>query len=123
VQVLHVIHDIFRCSAYSCRRKPEFQSSQIGHCRHTGKLMTTDLTVGPMPNRVSADQVVIFAETEPSFHLPSVKSGFNGFTRRPVHDRYVMKIVCRKQIFNSFQRAIHVRGDNIRRHDVTDKYN
>jgi hypothetical protein len=46
--------------------------------------VTADFTVGTVSNGASANQVIIFAETKPVFHLPPVEAGFYDFARRSV---------------------------------------
>jgi len=47
--------------------------------------MTAYLTVGPMPERLHRNQVIVLAEPEAFLHLPAVETGLHDIRGGPVH--------------------------------------
>lgn len=64
--------------------EPEFDESKVGKGNHAGENVTSDLAVGPVPQRHDADQIVVLGLPESVFHHVAVKAGLDDLIGGPV---------------------------------------
>jgi hypothetical protein len=60
MQVPDIIHDRFGRPVDSGCLKLQLKKPQVGHGHHAGEEMTTDFAIGPAPDGLHTEQIIVF---------------------------------------------------------------